>query len=648
MKKLNNKQKEKIVYVVTAVIIVSIIIAVVCNLAAVKASADNSYVTLVANSAEELEWTPTDDIIVVENARNVGLIGPDPVFVEYQNPVNTPGSISGTLMYMRSVSVDQSFWGNIYFSIILRSTTGQTEKWNCQLHYYDWDNSGFYESYWSEYYITDTFTIVTFCFNNASAIFTSGDFIISSEIGYGRTEILGCFIGTDALSIARNSVALCDYHNNTINPPANVVYGTDNIVKTILSTHTNYQPQDLTIPWTNFYLGFICSTVIDGTTVDLIWSVAYEDNQYGHGTFVILDDQYHDYIIDVDLDGAVTYGQIELDIENTNEFDVKYIAVSDNHTLLSEDLVAKVNEYNQLGDSESYNAGYADGYAAGIKQGSIGPFANAKMIVEFSIKELATNIVTEGLMEFPFDVNAGGISFENVWYWYNNSEFNDPAYAVQAVNISIYLTKPLLWKNTLFYFGNESNSSTFLPLSVSVRNAGTSGNTLYSAALDQIGDYFYVTLDSVEYLSIEAIEFTITNSDASYADIFVTNKLTLYSDINQVIVDEMSYNLGEEAGYMNGYDYGFSQGELQAQTVAFSEGREAGFADGRQVGYNEGYEQGLQDDFRFYDLFFSLFDAQLNTFKSVVSFEIFGINVAGFVLGLVTIGIVAFVIRKVW
>lgn len=277
------------------------------------------------------------------------------------------------------------------------------------------------------------------------------------------------------------------------------------------------------------------------------------------------------------------------------------------------------------------------------------------MTVTYNFLDLATNEISAYNVQFPIEVNAGGISFEQIWYWYSNSEANNRNTAISSIDIYITLTKPLLWKNTLFYYGNNSDSDLFIPSYTYVRSVGTSGDYTYTTTLNNIGDYYYLTLEDANYVTIDRINFTITNAAASYYDIFIANKLTLYTDINQVIIDESSYIMGEENGYTNGYDKGqeqgydngYNDGVNTSKVEYYEKGATDGYKEGFDVGFFQGRAQGMEEDFSFYLIPTSIMDAITETFFGLLDFTFFGVNMAGFLLQLMTIAIVAFVWKKV-
>lgn len=80
----------------------------------------------------------------------------------------------------------------------------------------------------------------------------------------------------------------------------------------------------------------------------------------------------------------------------------------------------------------------------------------------------------------------------------------------------------------------------------------------------------------------------------------------------------------------------------------YQNGYSSGYAAGNSYGYNIGYDAGVNstEAFNFFRLFSSVFDAMINSFQGMFNFDILGVNLAGFLLSLLTLSIVVFVVRK--
>lgn len=65
-----------------------------------------------------------------------------------------------------------------------------------------------------------------------------------------------------------------------------------------------------------------------------------------------------------------------------------------------------------------------------------------------------------------------------------------------------------------------------------------------------------------------------------------------------------------------------------------------------QQGYQDGQTDAIADDFSLKDMFFSIIDAPFRVVREALNFEIFGIEVSSMVLGLLSVVLVIFVIRR--
>lgn len=94
-------------------------------------------------------------------------------------------------------------------------------------------------------------------------------------------------------------------------------------------------------------------------------------------------------------------------------------------------------------------------------------------------------------------------------------------------------------------------------------------------------------------------------------------------------------------GYNNGYDSGYSAGVIN--------GESQGYNNGYDSGYYSGYSAGQQSTFAdtaFPGLFKSIINYPIEMIKSFLNFEFMGINLFSVVVFILSIGIVAFVIKR--
>lgn len=678
-KKVEKKssKKKKILGVVLIALIVHLLISTVLQFDVGASDLD-----IVANIVNEVEWLETPNATIEPSNTNPAgtmqdagsLTSNNRLYYNYDPMTDDRNRLlipDFTVWWNGFDNRDTNNFGNtkIYLFVIVKNIN--SDNFSSSFYYqYKLMPSGYVQEVSQNFYVSDEYTIIGISWNN---YFNDDTDEVMGQPYYNmmvnatnpqsaRTDFVfgGYVLGYDLKETAQMAINICDYKNELETPPTNEVFGSDEIIVTSDSTAYYYEPQNITVYWDNYYMGMIVSAKLDnGQPVHMYVNVFIQKDAVLVGDIVILDDVYNGYIFEVDLEGSAEYGQLKFSITKTTEFDVKYVAISDNYTMLSEHIVSKVNEYNEVGDSESYQAGYADGFKVGQQTASIGAFANTQLDVQWSFREVATGLVYEFYQQYPITVNAGGISFEEVWYWYMNSAYNDRAYVVQEVNFYITFTNEnTLFKNSSFWWGNESNSELFLPYATYLVPTNIS-ITNKLAVIEKYGDYFYITSDDLVDKPIEQIRFSISNDNASYYDIFITNKLTLYTDINQTIIDNQSYYLGEvkgieygqivgyEKGEKDGYDKGYDKAYEDAKRDFYDKGFSAGKDEGYDVGFLKGREQGMNEDFNFYMIPLSIMDAYTETFFGLLDFTFFGVNMAGFFLELLTIAVVAFIWKKV-
>ncbi|MBE5757328.1 MAG: hypothetical protein E7345_00140 [Clostridiales bacterium] len=127
------------------------------------------------------------------------------------------------------------------------------------------------------------------------------------------------------------------------------------------------------------------------------------------------------------------------------------------------------------------------------------------------------------------------------------------------------------------------------------------------------------------------ISFTVPY-DTVYAS--RTYYLIPYTELS----DNDYYNQGFQSGVSSGYKSGFTAGE--------NKGYSDGYGVGKNDGYNLGYNTALSSDhYTFDSLLTAVIDVPVRTFTSLFNFEILGVNLSGFFLGLLTCCIVVAIVR---
>lgn len=117
------------------------------------------------------------------------------------------------------------------------------------------------------------------------------------------------------------------------------------------------------------------------------------------------------------------------------------------------------------------------------------------------------------------------------------------------------------------------------------------------------------------------------------------------------------YNEGYNDGYSNGmidghqpgYDHGYIVGKEDGEKVGFNNGiafgKEQGLIEGEAIGYNKGAE--AAGNYTFLSLISAVVDVPIQAFSSLFSFEILGVNIENFLLGLFTLAVVLCVVKLI-
>lgn len=123
------------------------------------------------------------------------------------------------------------------------------------------------------------------------------------------------------------------------------------------------------------------------------------------------------------------------------------------------------------------------------------------------------------------------------------------------------------------------------------------------------------------------------------ADNFSLSERTYYFSNSLNLTDNQYYNQGFNAGQSSGYNSGFIAGE--------NKGYSDGYGVGKNDGYNLGYNTAIENSniYSFDNLLSAVIDVPVRTFTSLFNFEILGVNLSGFFLGLLTCCIVVAIVR---
>ena len=132
---------------------------------------------------------------------------------------------------------------------------------------------------------------------------------------------------------------------------------------------------------------------------------------------------------------------------------------------------------------------------------------------------------------------------------------------------------------------------------------------------------------------------TDTNGRSAYID-FVTQTAFTMDEMFYFDTSNMTDNDYYNAGYSNGYNAGLSDGN----SSGYSDGYSAGYTAGDAAGFNRGVLD--SNDYSFIGLIGSVIDAPIAAFRGLLNFEVFGVDLAPFLLGLFSIALVLIILKK--
>lgn len=204
--------------------------------------------------------------------------------------------------------------------------------------------------------------------------------------------------------------------------------------------------------------------------------------------------------------------------------------------------------------------------------------------------------------------------------WFTRSNFDD-GYSINLVRLDTdeeYM--PLFIKTDPGFVANcKCVNISVAPLGTYLGNNYHPTNTNFSSSVINIK---YIDFNNnsllIQILSPDTFASFYDNRTYYFNDNFTDNDI-----YNQGVLDGIAQN------QQNIYDSGFNAGV--------------------DVGFNQGVQQGIlqANDYSFVSLFGAVIDTPIKAFSGLFNFEILGINLLDFFLGLLTFGVIIFVIKLI-
>ena len=153
---------------------------------------------------------------------------------------------------------------------------------------------------------------------------------------------------------------------------------------------------------------------------------------------------------------------------------------------------------------------------------------------------------------------------------------------------------------------------------------------LYSGS-DYSGKYVYFSYFDSNNNNFKIAFFVSENFEYPSRTYYFKNALNL--------TDNEYYNQGFSAGFSDGYNRGNTDGNIA--------GYDTGYKAGNTIGYESGYNKGLNDSnqYTFVNLIGATIDAPMQYFKSLFNFELLGVNLSSFLMGLFTLCIIVTIVK---
>lgn len=177
---------------------------------------------------------------------------------------------------------------------------------------------------------------------------------------------------------------------------------------------------------------------------------------------------------------------------------------------------------------------------------------------------------------------------------------------------------------------------------ISINEWGTDTTThVYDLVYDYNFDYWYRSSDNLRIRDV-IIDVYLRPEFEGSGDFIASH---FYNPDDLAYISTIAYpyllNLDRQSLINFGYGNGYEEGRLD------------GYAAGDQVGYDRGYEEGKFDGategttgwMNFKNLIFTIFDAPFYILTTALDFELFGINIAGTLIGIISLALIVSILK---
>lgn len=360
----------------------------------------------------------------------------------------------------------------------------------------------------------------------------------------------------------------------------------------------------------------------------------------------------------------------------------------------SEGFSAGVTEGYDDGFDVGYDTGYDDGYLEGKNdQTPVIPQASQNDLMHLWLYFNATYYpaLTAGyenarhvlFIDAPYNMNAaiiyGRNGTQNLFKFisYKKLAFDVCIGGITEGGVTYTERDVFVYFDTEFADGSFQSPKNVLRIHKEWHDGVYQGMTVSGTGLDEYGienftiewDQSYGNYNLQLWIAPDYATDALTQNFAN-GNIFVKTlyqKLFTYKVISYPKTYAEGYisgvDFGLEEGYGNGYDQGnidgIQQGKEEGYRDGYEEGYGFGFTDGNDEGYelgkDVGYENGYADAKKIYDdqkswmnfknLIFAIFDAPFYVISYALDFDIFGINIAGTLIALISTALIVWILK---
>ena len=214
--------------------------------------------------------------------------------------------------------------------------------------------------------------------------------------------------------------------------------------------------------------------------------------------------------------------------------------------------------------------------------------------------------------------------------------------------------------NAVFYTRSPSNTSSnfyvYMQYSYTIGNTQGLGDIVgctygsfefgdYSAFFDQINySINFSSSDWTPYANQDSTMFMINYFDSNFSNFSIFFRLSLTTAYAGLLAPRTYFFANDNSNdYQLGYQDGFLSGVGTGSNESYNNGYDIGYDAGYNVGFNEGESSGA--NYSFVSLIGAVVDAPVKAFMGLFNFEVFGIDMRGFITGILTFCLAMILLR---